>query len=229
MVTLSSTHTRLRIRLIRLLGGSIAAANGFLCGHKHNGMYLQHQDCQRILPLQGKEPTVSESLQDTEPLFPEKLNIIYDSKCSVCQFEVDYLQDRMDKHFGDSASLIRFTDLEAEGGYNETDPANGGVTYAMGMKSFHAVKPNGEVLHGVPVFREAYEIVDQAWVWAATQLPIIGDLASMGYDLFARIRTPLTRGSPVDELIEKHYQEKSQQECIRCQGKYDENEEENVG
>jgi len=63
----------------------------------------------------------------------------------VCQFEVDYLQSRIDKHFGDSKPMIRFTDLEAEEGYDETDPANGGVTYEMGMKSFQAVKPNGEV------------------------------------------------------------------------------------
>jgi len=125
----------------------------------------------------------------------------------------------MDKHFG-GLPLIRFTDLEAEGGYDESDPANGGVTYEMGMRSFHAVKPNGEVLHGVPVFREAYEIVDQAWVWEATKMPIIGKLASIGYDLFARIRTQLTRGSSVEDLIERHYQQAEKlQGCEPCQQK----------
>ena len=68
------------------------------------------------------------------PLFPEKLNIIYDSKCSVCQFEVDYLQARIDEHFGGSREMIRFTDLEAEEGYDESDPVNGGVTYEIGMR-----------------------------------------------------------------------------------------------
>ena len=103
----------------------------------------------------------------------------------------------MDKRFGDIQPLIRFTDLESEEGYDENSPVNGGVTYEMGMRSFHAVKQNGEVLHGVPVFREAYSILDQGWVWGMTKLPIIGELSSSLYNLFARIRTPLTRGSPV--------------------------------
>ncbi|KAL7539127.1 hypothetical protein ACHAXR_009039 [Thalassiosira sp. AJA248-18] len=145
------------------------------------------------------------------------MNIIFDSKCSVCQFEVDYLKSRIDKHFG-GKNMIRFTDLEAEDGYDESDPANGRVTYEMGMKSFHAVKSNGELLHGVPVFREAYEIVDQAWMFEATKNPIVGKLASMGYDFFARIRTPLTRGSPVEDLIEKHYQLRNTT-CVPCQSK----------
>ena len=77
-------------------------------------------------------------------------------------------------------------------------------------RSFHAIKPNGEVLHGVPVFREAYEIVDQSWVWAATKIPVIRKLASFGYEIFAQIRTPITRGSSVEDLIEKHNQQKQQ-------------------
>jgi len=144
-----------------------------------------------------------------EPLFPEKLNIIYDSKCSVCQWEVDYLQKRITDLMGGrdkSNNLIRFTDLESQAGYNEFDPANGGVTYTMGMKSFHAVKPNGEILQGVPVFVEAYKIVDQGWVWNwSEKLPLAGKLASLGYDAFAKVRTQLTRGSSVEKLIEVHY------------------------
>ncbi|KAL9186376.1 hypothetical protein ACHAXT_005614 [Thalassiosira profunda] len=153
-------------------------------------------------------------------LFSEQLNIIFDSKCSVCQLEVDYLQSRMDNHFG-GEPLIRFTDLEAEAGYDEGDPANGNVTYEMGMRSFHAVKPDGEILHGVPVFRAAYEIVDQAWVFEATTYPIIGPLAAWGYELFAKVRTLLTRGSAVEDLIEDHYRQKVEQGgyCLPCRSK----------
>jgi predicted DCC family thiol-disulfide oxidoreductase YuxK len=150
-----------------------------------------------------------------KPLFPEKLNIIYDSKCSVCQWEVDYLKQRIkdlaihnnnnNSGGNNSNSLIRFTDLESSEGYNESDPANGGVTYTMGMTSFHAVKPNGELLHGVPVFVEAYDIVDQGWIWEMTKWPIVGNVASWGYDMFAKVRTQLTRGSSVERLIEEHY------------------------
>ena len=109
-----------------------------------------------------------------------------------------------------SNNLIRFTDLEADEGYNESDPANGGVTYTMGMTSFHAVKSNGEILHGVPVFVEAYDIVDQGWIWGITKWPVIGTLASWGYDMFAKVRTQLTRGSSVERLIEEHYQRRSE-------------------
>jgi len=170
-----------------------------ICNSKHNLHLASHDD------------------NDNTQLFPEQLNIIYDSKCSVCQWEVDYLQSQMDKYFADTEPLMRFTDLEL-GDYDENDPVNGGVTYEMGMRSFHAVKQNGEVLHGVPVFREAYEIIDQGWVWSVTKIPIIGKLASFGYDIFASIRTQLTRGSSVEDLIEKHYQLKSEQEvCKPCQ------------
>jgi len=65
---------------------------------------------------------------------------------------------------------------------------NSGVTYEMGKRSFRAVKPDGDVLHGAPVFREVYEILEQGWVWEATKYPIVGDLANIGYKLFARIR-----------------------------------------
>ena len=55
-------------------------------------------------------------------------------------------------------------------------------------------------------------------MWSVTKIPIIGKLASFGYDIFASIRTQLTRGSSVDELIEQHYQLKSVQEvCEPCQ------------
>ena len=41
-------------------------------------------------------------------LFTEDLNLIFDSKCGVCQWEVDFLRDR------DTDGKLAFTDLEAE-------------------------------------------------------------------------------------------------------------------
>ena len=172
----------------------------------HNRRQLHHCGGAAIKPRELHSSPVL--INEKESLFPEKLNIIYDSKCSVCQWEVDYLKQRM-KDLS-SNYLIRFTDLEADEGYNESDPANGGVTYKMGMTSFHAVKSNGEILHGVPVFVEAYDIVDQGWIWRITKWPVIGTLASWGYDMFAKVRTQLTRGSSVERLIEEHYQRRSE-------------------
>ena len=203
MVVADIQYTMQNIILILVV--LLTVVDGFVlvsstCNSKHNIHHLTSQ----------------QNDNDTQ-LFPEELNIIYDSKCSVCQWEVDYLQSQMDKYFADRKPLIRFTDLES-GDYDENDSANGGVSYEMGMRSFHAVKQNGEVLHGVPVFRKAYEIIDQGWLWSVTKIPIIGKLASFGYDIFASIRTQLTRGSSVEELIEKHYQLKSEEEeCEPCQ------------
>ena len=190
-------HIMLILVVLTVVDGFLSVSR--ICNSKYN-LHLASQDD-----------------NDSTQLFPEELNIIYDSKCSVCQWEVDYLQSQMDKYFADRKPQIRFTDLESSD-YDENDLANGGVTYEMGMRSFHAVKQSGEILHGVPVFREAYEIIDQGWVWSVTKIPIIGKLASFGYDIFASIRTQLTRGSSVEELIEKHYQLKSEREvCKPCQ------------
>ncbi|KAK1739966.1 DUF393 domain-containing protein [Skeletonema marinoi] len=195
-----------------------------------------HSCTAAIKPIQKLHSSSSNNvhLNEQDLLFPEKLNIIYDSKCSVCQWEVDYLKQRMQNlstrtNSNKSNNLIRFTDLEANEGYNESDPANGGVTYTMGMTSFHAVKSNGEILHGVPVFVEAYDIVDQGWIWEVTKWPIVGTLASWGYDMFAKIRTQLTRGSSVERLIEEHYTRRNEimmknndgvgEVCEPCQNK----------
>lgn len=50
-----------------------------ICNSKHNLHLASHDD------------------NDSTQLFPEQLNVIYDSKCSVCQWEVDYLQSQMEE------------------------------------------------------------------------------------------------------------------------------------
>ena len=49
---------------------------------------------------------------NNDRLFPEELNLIFDSKCSVCKLEVNYLISRMKKiqeRKGISTDLIRRT------------------------------------------------------------------------------------------------------------------------
>lgn len=66
---------------------------------------------------------------------------------------------------------MRFTDLEGETGpYDASDPANGGISYATGMASMHGVTPDGKVITGVPVFRQAYEEVGLGWLFAITKV-----------------------------------------------------------
>ena len=167
----------------------------------------------------------------SQRLFPEEVNIIYDSKCNVCKLEIDFLRrrdERLAKKRVTNGSTpqprLRFTDLES-GKYDAQDPANGGVTYEVGMASMHAVTSDGKVLNGVPVFSLAYEQVNLGWLFAITKIPIFKSIADAVYDIFAKYRTQITRGQSVDSLIEVYRQKKALEEeqnaedCDVCQDK----------
>lgn len=149
--------------------------------------------------------------QDTpERLFAEELNVIYDSKCNVCKLEIEFLKKRDLRLNGadNQHPRLRFTDLES-GTYDESDPKNGGITYAAGMKSMHAVTKSGEIIQGVPVFEKMYEQVQLGWLfYALHKVPGLQTVADFFYNIFARYRTIITRGSQVDGLIEAFEQKK---------------------
>uniref|UniRef100_A0A7S4VTY4 DUF393 domain-containing protein n=1 Tax=Ditylum brightwellii TaxID=49249 RepID=A0A7S4VTY4_9STRA len=144
-------------------------------------------------------------------LFKEEMNVIYDSKCGVCKMEIDFLRRRDEKlaSLNNAHPRLKFTDLEGEGGgdYNPMDKSNGGITYAQGMASIHAVTFDGKILNGVPVFRALYQEVGLGWLFAVTKYPILKQLSNLGYDLFAKYRTNITRGQKLESLI-KMYEEK---------------------
>ena len=169
---------------------------------------------------------VFSSRTDASRLFPEEVNILYDSKCNVCKLEIDFLQrrdERLARKRGGSPRL-KFTDLES-GNYNDQDPANGGVTYEVGMASMHAVTADGKVMSGVPVFRAAYEQVNLGWLFAITKIPWVKRIADKGYNLFAKYRTNITRGESVESLIEVYREKKALEQqqkaddCEVCQTK----------
>ena len=85
-----------------------------------------------------------------------RLNLLYDSKCALCQWEVHNLQSL------GSDGAISFTDIESDD-YDETDPQNGAVTYREGMERIHAVTRDGQVLSGIAVFASCYEQVGLGW------------------------------------------------------------------
>jgi len=149
---------------------------------------------------------------DKERLFPEEINIIYDSKCNVCNLEIEFLR-RRDMKLAEKRSdgakgqpRLKFTDLES-GTYNPKAPENGGVTYESGMKSMHAITADGKIYSGIPVFQMAYEQVNLGWLFAVTKIKSIKRVADWVYNVFAKYRTNVTRGQNVDSLI-KAYEEK---------------------
>ena len=188
---------------------------------------------------------IPSSMAEVNRLFPEELNIIYDSKCNVCKLEIDFLE-RRDAKLAASATAaagvsssssdtilngglkqrkLKMTDIESDN-YNPQDPANGGVTYERGMKAIHAVTADGKVISGVPVFASAYELVNLGWIFKFTQWPIFNTVVDWGYDFFAKYRTNITRGSSLEDLVRAYEeknkilllkeQEQGQDNCTSC-------------
>jgi predicted DCC family thiol-disulfide oxidoreductase YuxK len=162
----------------------------------------------------------------SDRLFPEEVNVIYDSKCSVCRLEIDWLS-RRDQRMNAPTPKLKMTDLEsAKYPYNPSDPANGNVSYGEGMAAIHAVTNDGKVLKGVEVFALAYQQVGLGWLFAITKWPVFEPLVQVAYDIFAKYRTNVTRGSSLDSLVQAYEekksleQEKAAQDCdVACKTK----------
>lgn len=123
-----------------------------------------------------------------------RLNLLYDSKCAVCQWEVDNLQSL---GCGDK---ITFTDLEDA----QYDPAqNAGVGYKEAMERITAVTADGEIVQGLEVFARCYAEVGLGWMFGVTRVPILGAVLAKAYEAFAVVRTLLTRGRSIDALVEE--------------------------
>mgnify|MGYP005861200443 CR=1 FL=1 len=152
----------------------------------------------------GSVTVNSDNASTSKRLFPQDLNIIYDSKCNVCKLEIDFLRNR-DLRYNKGQPRLKFTDWEGETGpYNPQDPVNGGIDYATGMAAMKGVTASGEVYTGVPVFRRAYQAVGLGWLFAITTWPGVSWIADRLYDLFAKYRTRLTRGATVERLVEAY-------------------------
>jgi predicted DCC family thiol-disulfide oxidoreductase YuxK len=152
--------------------------------------------------------------ESAKPLFPEELNIIYDSKCGICKLEMDFLARRDEKLYGLTSRKLRLTDIESED-YNPDDPSNGGVSYKKGMAAIHAVTADGRVIEGVPVFGRAYDLVGLGWYLRFMEWPVMKPVAAWGYEAFAKYRTYVTRGSSLEDLVKAH-DEKKMDACKSC-------------
>ncbi|KAL3914208.1 MAG: hypothetical protein SGILL_006193 [Bacillariaceae sp.] len=153
----------------------------------------------------------------SERLFPEELNVLYDSKCNVCKLEMEWLANR-DARINSEQLKLKLTDLESSN-FDPKDPANGGINYETGMAAIYAVTADGKVLKGVPAFVAAYEEVQLGWLWSIYSVPGIQHVFNWGYDIFAKYRTRLTRGSALDELVEMHklrQEQLAQEVCESC-------------
>ncbi|MDM7952826.1 MAG: DUF393 domain-containing protein [Cyanobium sp. CZS 25K] len=121
-----------------------------------------------------------------------ELTLLFDGGCPLCLREVQTLR-RRDQGQG----RLAFVDVD-DPGY---DPAcHGGITYADAMGRMHAIRGDGEVIHDVEVFRQAYALVGLGWLYAPTRWPLLRPLVEALYGLWARWRLAIT-GRPPLELL----------------------------
>ena len=121
-----------------------------------------------------------------------KIDLLYDSECPICQMEVDFLMKR------DIHNRIRFTDLSSPD-YNPEE--HGNVKFEDGMRKIRAVLPDKRVVTGVEVFRQTYDAIGLGWIFAATKMPVIGQITDFLYDIWAENRLRITgRGDMADIL-----------------------------
>lgn len=122
------------------------------------------------------------------------IDLLYDSECPICMMEVNFLQKR------DIHGRIRFTDLSSP----DYEPsAHGNVTFKQGMRKLRAVLPDQTVITGVEVFRKVYDAIGLGWMFAVTNLPVIGGLADKIYDVWAENRLRLTGREDLAEQLKE--------------------------
>ena len=65
------------------------------------------------------------------------------------------------------------------------DPAKYGKTYEELMSAIHGVFPDGTVIQGVEVFRQAYGLIGLGWLMTPTKWPLLRHFFDFFYSAFA--------------------------------------------
>lgn len=146
-------------------------------------------------------------------LFNENLNVLYDSKCSLCNVEIKFLRERDGSV--NSSPRLRFTDVE-DLGYDENAKENGGVTYEEAMARISAISYTGEKLYGVQAIRAAYGEVKLGWLYSFLNLPLAGKAADFVYDIWAKERTFWTRGERLETIFAKRKVQRGEEDSSSC-------------
>lgn len=108
-----------------------------------------------------------------------RIKVLYDGDCPLCSREIDFLETR-DRGRG----KIAFEDIAAP----SFDPDRYRLEPADLMARIHGVLPDGRVIEGVEVFRQAYAAVGLGWLVAPTRWPGLRSLSDRAYRVFARNR-----------------------------------------
>jgi len=151
-----------------------------------------------------------------------KVKLLYDGECPICMKEVVFL---MKKDAG--RGLIKFVDIASED-YKPEENAN--VSWSRAMGRIHAILPDSSIVTGVKVFQKTYEVIGLGWLFSATKLPVVGNIADGMYDIWAKYRLKITGRSDLEEIIREKearaLEMEEDGECEdTCRAEYDEDEE----
>ncbi len=110
------------------------------------------------------------------------VEVFYDGDCPLCMREIRMLTRK------DRDERIQFTDIAAP----TFDAEKLGTTYAALMARIQGRLADGTWIDGVEVFRQLYSAIGWTKLVAFTRWPIVRNVLSVGYRLFAANRMRLT-------------------------------------
>lgn len=125
---------------------------------------------------------------------PWRFKILYDGDCPYCMVEMRWLARR------NRDDRLAFADITAD----DFDAAAFGKDHEQLMARIHGAYPDGRVIRGMEVFREAYAAVGKGWLLAPTGWPVLRWVFDGLYVLFAKNRVRLGRlfGRDCEEACE---------------------------
>lgn len=137
-----------------------------------------------------------------------KIKLLYDGECPLCMREVNFLKKR-----DDGRGLVAFVDISADD-YSPADNAN--IDFATAMGRIHAILPDNTIVTNIEVFRRVYDILGMGWIYSLTKLPLIGFIADLIYDIWAKLRLPLTGRPNLNIIINQRQNRLDTQKSGRC-------------
>jgi predicted DCC family thiol-disulfide oxidoreductase YuxK len=112
----------------------------------------------------------------------QPFKILIDGGCPLCRREAALLR-RLDR----GAGRLLIEDISCP----EFDAGKYRRTMDELMAEIHGVQPDGQVVRGMDVFRQAYAAVGWSWLAAPTGWPVLRPLTDRVYRWFARNRLRL--------------------------------------
>ena len=129
------------------------------------------------------EPLLREVLHvadGSESPVPE-FEVFFDGDCPLCSKEIQWLQSR-------TGSRVLYTDISD----SEFVASEHGLTQQEFMDQIRGRLVGGDIITGVPVFRELYNRAGLGWLAAPTRWPVIGQVVEIAYGVFAKYRLRVT-------------------------------------